>query len=120
MTGLSPAFLFSDGSSTSDAWVRDNTYTSLCVWALSLAYKKLHDSKESISRALELEQVSYILYKCGTFAHIDIYVYTYFYCVPMCVYIFGMVHPSTFERLKTQLVFDSSSNVLTLGVFLSD
>ena len=35
--------------------------------------------------------------------------------------IFGMVHPSTFERLKTQLVFFNSwSNVSTLGVFLSD
>ena len=31
--------------------------------------------------------------------------------------IFGMVHPSTFERLKTQFVFISSSNVSTLGVF---
>ena len=36
-------------------------------------------------------------------------------------FIFGMVHPSTFERLKTQLVsFNSWSNVSTLGVFLSD
>ena len=35
--------------------------------------------------------------------------------------IFGMVHPSTFERLKTQLFFfDSWSNVSILGVFLSD
>ena len=32
--------------------------------------------------------------------------------------IFGMVHPSTFERLKTQLVsFNSWSNVSTLGTF---
>jgi phosphorylase kinase alpha/beta subunit len=56
VTGLFPAFLLSDGSATSDAWVRDNTYTIMCVWALSIAYRKQHDTKENLARATELEQ----------------------------------------------------------------
>ena len=34
--------------------------------------------------------------------------------------VFGMVHPSTFERLKRLFVSVSSLNVSTLGVFFSD
>lgn len=57
VTGLFPAFLLSDGTTTSDAWVRDNTYTVMCLWALSIAYKKQHEVKENTARAVELEQV---------------------------------------------------------------
>ena len=32
--------------------------------------------------------------------------------------VFGMVHPSTFEHLKTQFVFVSSSNVSNLGILM--
>ena len=57
VTGLFPAFLLSDGTATSDAWVRDNTYTVMCVWALSIAFRKQHELKENTAKAVELEQV---------------------------------------------------------------
>ena len=54
VTGLVPA----DGSSTrSDAWVRDNVYCSIGVWALSLAYQKRSDTDEGRTKAYELGQV---------------------------------------------------------------
>ncbi len=45
------------------AWVRDNVYCILSVWALSLAYRKNADRDEDKAKAYELEQVgSCILY----------------------------------------------------------
>ncbi|XP_069374593.1 phosphorylase b kinase regulatory subunit alpha, skeletal muscle isoform isoform X6 [Paralichthys olivaceus] len=39
-----------------DAWVRDNVYSVLSVWALSLAYRKNADRDEDKAKAYELEQ----------------------------------------------------------------
>jgi len=39
------------------AWVRDNVYCILSVWALSLAYRKNADMDEDKAKAYELEQV---------------------------------------------------------------
>ncbi|XP_026208265.1 phosphorylase b kinase regulatory subunit alpha, skeletal muscle isoform isoform X2 [Anabas testudineus] len=39
-----------------DAWVRDNVYSILSVWALSLAYRKNADRDEDKAKAYELEQ----------------------------------------------------------------
>lgn len=39
------------------AWVRDNVYCILSVWALSLAYRKNADRDEDKAKAYELEQV---------------------------------------------------------------
>ncbi|KAL2079654.1 hypothetical protein ACEWY4_025398 [Coilia grayii] len=39
-----------------DAWVRDNVYSIVCVWALSLAYRKNADRDEDKAKAYELEQ----------------------------------------------------------------
>ncbi|RXN39402.1 phosphorylase b kinase regulatory subunit skeletal muscle isoform-like protein [Labeo rohita] len=39
------------------AWVRDNVYSILSVWALSLAYRKNADRDEDKAKAYELEQV---------------------------------------------------------------
>lgn len=39
------------------AWVRDNTYSVLAVWALALAYRKNADLDEDRAKAYELEQV---------------------------------------------------------------
>ncbi len=52
MTGLLPA-----SKDQSDAWVRDNVYSILSVWALSLAYRKNADRDEDKAKAYELEQV---------------------------------------------------------------
>ncbi|XP_036379065.1 phosphorylase b kinase regulatory subunit alpha, skeletal muscle isoform-like [Megalops cyprinoides] len=51
VTGLLPA---SDDSP--DAWVRDNVYCIVSVWALSLAYRKNADRDEDKAKAYELEQ----------------------------------------------------------------
>uniref|UniRef100_A0A3Q1IQU3 Phosphorylase b kinase regulatory subunit n=1 Tax=Anabas testudineus TaxID=64144 RepID=A0A3Q1IQU3_ANATE len=40
-----------------DAWVRDNVYSILSVWALSLAYRKNADRDEDKAKAYELEQL---------------------------------------------------------------
>lgn len=53
-----------------DAWVRDNVYSILAVWGLSLAYKKNADVDEDRARAHELTQVTDI-YKL--FRHIYMY-----------------------------------------------
>lgn len=53
MTGLLPG-----GPDHPDAWVRDNVYSILSVWALSLAYRKNADRDEDKAKAYELEQVS--------------------------------------------------------------
>lgn len=52
MTGLLPA-----SKEQPDAWVRDNVYSILSVWALSLAYRKNADRDEDKAKAYELEQV---------------------------------------------------------------
>jgi len=41
------------------AWVRDNVYSVLSMWALSLAYRKLADKDEDRAKAYELEQVCF-------------------------------------------------------------
>ncbi|XP_053328847.1 phosphorylase b kinase regulatory subunit alpha, skeletal muscle isoform isoform X4 [Spea bombifrons] len=51
VTGLLPA-----SCEEKDAWVRDNVYTVLAVWGLSLAYRKNADRDEDKAKAYELEQ----------------------------------------------------------------
>uniref|UniRef100_A0A8C9TG27 Phosphorylase b kinase regulatory subunit n=1 Tax=Scleropages formosus TaxID=113540 RepID=A0A8C9TG27_SCLFO len=51
VTGLLPA-----STDHPDAWVRDNVYSILAVWALSLAYRKNADRDEDKAKAYELEQ----------------------------------------------------------------
>lgn len=51
VTGLLPA-----SSQKTDAWVRDNVYSILSVWALGLAYRKNADRDEDKAKAYELEQ----------------------------------------------------------------
>lgn len=52
MTGLLPS-----SEENSHAWVRDNVYAILSVWALALAYRKTADLDEDRAKAYELEQV---------------------------------------------------------------
>lgn len=52
VTGLLPA-----SEEQPDAWVRDNVYSIISVWALSLAYRKNADRDEDKAKAYELEQV---------------------------------------------------------------
>lgn len=52
MTGLLPA-----STQKKDAWVRDNVYSVLAVWALGMAYRKNADRDEDKAKAYELEQV---------------------------------------------------------------
>lgn len=56
VTGLLPAT-----SEHQHAWVRDNVYSVLSMWALALAYRKLADKDEDRAKAYELEQVSPII-----------------------------------------------------------
>uniref|UniRef100_H2M1Y9 Phosphorylase b kinase regulatory subunit n=1 Tax=Oryzias latipes TaxID=8090 RepID=H2M1Y9_ORYLA len=51
VTGLLPGSL-----EQPDAWVRDNVYSIVSVWALSLAYRKNADRDEDKAKAYELEQ----------------------------------------------------------------
>ncbi|CAL8241380.1 unnamed protein product [Merluccius merluccius] len=51
VTGLLPA-----SEDQPDAWVRDNVYSVLAVWGLSLAYRKNADRDEDKAKAYELEQ----------------------------------------------------------------
>nr|XP_033802021.1 phosphorylase b kinase regulatory subunit alpha, skeletal muscle isoform isoform X2 [Geotrypetes seraphini] len=51
VTGLLPA-----SCDQRDAWVRDNVYSILAVWALGLAYRKNADRDEDKAKAYELEQ----------------------------------------------------------------
>lgn len=51
VTGLLPA-----SPDQPDAWVRDNVYSIVSVWALSLAYRKNADRDEDKAKAYELEQ----------------------------------------------------------------
>ncbi|CAG5117195.1 unnamed protein product [Candidula unifasciata] len=38
------------------SWVRDNVYCILCVWGLTLAFRKMSDSEEGKSKAYQLEK----------------------------------------------------------------
>ncbi|RXG73045.1 Phosphorylase b kinase regulatory subunit alpha, liver isoform [Armadillidium vulgare] len=51
VTGLLPA-----SSDNSHAWVRDNLYSVIAVWGLSMAYKKNADLDEDRAKTYELEQ----------------------------------------------------------------
>ncbi|XP_068455519.1 phosphorylase b kinase regulatory subunit alpha, liver isoform isoform X4 [Clinocottus analis] len=51
VTGLLPA-----SAQQQDAWVRDNVYSVLAVWALGMAYRKNADRDEDKAKAYELEQ----------------------------------------------------------------
>ncbi|XP_077597696.1 phosphorylase b kinase regulatory subunit alpha, skeletal muscle isoform isoform X2 [Stigmatopora nigra] len=51
VTGLLPG-----SGEQPDAWVRDNVYAIVSVWALSLAYRKNADRDEDKAKAYELEQ----------------------------------------------------------------
>ncbi|XP_041820510.1 phosphorylase b kinase regulatory subunit alpha, skeletal muscle isoform isoform X1 [Chelmon rostratus] len=51
VTGLLPA-----STDQPHSWVRDNVYSILSVWALSLAYRKNADRDEDKAKAYELEQ----------------------------------------------------------------
>ncbi|XP_078325718.1 phosphorylase b kinase regulatory subunit alpha, liver isoform-like isoform X6 [Crassostrea virginica] len=51
VTGLLPS-----SEENSHAWVRDNVYAILSVWALALAYRKTADLDEDRAKAYELEQ----------------------------------------------------------------
>ncbi|GLD64648.1 phosphorylase b kinase regulatory subunit alpha, skeletal muscle isoform isoform X3 [Lates japonicus] len=53
VTGLLPG-----STDQPDAWVRDNVYGILSVWALSLAYRKNADRDEDKAKAYELEQAA--------------------------------------------------------------
>ncbi|AFY69310.1 phosphorylase kinase alphabeta [Thalassoporum mexicanum PCC 7367] len=53
ITGLMPASTaITEHGNYTDAWVRDNVYSILCVWGLALAYRKLDENQ---GRAYELE-----------------------------------------------------------------
>jgi len=53
ITGLLPASTaVTDHGDYTDAWVRDNVYSILCVWGLALAYRKVDDDQ---GRTYELE-----------------------------------------------------------------
>ena len=51
-------FLGKPDSRFHDAWIRDNVYSIMCVWALSLAYKKSADYDEDKAKAHELAKAS--------------------------------------------------------------
>ena len=55
ITGL----IATDPKANDHAWVRDNCYSMLCVWGLSVAYRKHADQDEFQSIAYELERVSF-------------------------------------------------------------
>lgn len=55
VTGLLPSTF----TKNDHAWVRDNVYSILAVWALSMAYKKNADLDEDRAKTYELEQVSF-------------------------------------------------------------
>ena len=68
MSGLLPA-----SADHQHAWVRDNLYSILAVWGLSMAYKKTADLDEDRAKTYELEMVSlYLLY-----IYLNIYIYIF-------------------------------------------
>uniref|UniRef100_A0A673AY53 Phosphorylase b kinase regulatory subunit n=1 Tax=Sphaeramia orbicularis TaxID=375764 RepID=A0A673AY53_9TELE len=64
VTGLLPG-----STEMPDAWVRDNVYSIVSVWALSLAYRKNADRDEDKAKAYELEQVCVCLDKVEKFKY---------------------------------------------------
>lgn len=56
MTGLLPA-----SSTNKHAWIRDNVYSIMSVWAVSMAYKKNADMDEDRAKTYELEQVIFMI-----------------------------------------------------------
>ena len=50
ITGLLPSL----SQDYDHAWIRDNVYSILAVWALSLAYKKIADQSEDQAKTYEL------------------------------------------------------------------
>ncbi|KII64017.1 Phosphorylase b kinase regulatory subunit alpha, liver isoform [Thelohanellus kitauei] len=59
VTGLLPSSLFNGTSkpenSANFAWIRDNVYSILCVWSLSIGYRKISDLYDVTHRCKELE-----------------------------------------------------------------
>ncbi|KAI7697694.1 hypothetical protein SSS_07160 [Sarcoptes scabiei] len=55
VTGLLPS-LPTNSTLNEHAWVRDNLYSIMAVWALSMAYKKHTDLDEDRAKTYELEQ----------------------------------------------------------------
>ena len=55
VTGLLPANRNND-----HAWVRDNIYSIIAVWGLSMSYKKKADFDEDRAKTYELEQVFFL------------------------------------------------------------
>uniref|UniRef100_A0A8C3XHC4 Phosphorylase b kinase regulatory subunit n=1 Tax=Cyanoderma ruficeps TaxID=181631 RepID=A0A8C3XHC4_9PASS len=66
VTGLLPA-----SADHQDAWVRDNVYSILAVWALGLAYRKNADRDEDKAKAYELEQVGGSRSRRRGWCHVD-------------------------------------------------
>lgn len=69
VTGLLPPKInwntYKSGSSDyEDGWVRDNVYSILAVWGLSLAYNKNADMDEDRARAHELTQARHTCTTC--------------------------------------------------------
>jgi len=54
VTGLFPA-----SPTNKHAWIRDNVYSILSVWGLSMAYKKNADMDDDRAKTYELEQVKW-------------------------------------------------------------
>ena len=54
VTGLLPAHQIS--GCEEHAWIRDNVYSIMSVWALAMAYKNKSDRQEDQSRAFLLEK----------------------------------------------------------------
>lgn len=67
MTGLFPA-----SQENHHAWIRDNVYSVLAVWGLSLAYKKVADIDDDRAKTYELEQVSIDCVFCSIDSNVDV------------------------------------------------
>ena len=61
VTNLLPPFIAKDGTPGGQykghAWIRDNVYCVLPIWAMSLAYRSHGEGEEGRHRANELEKV---------------------------------------------------------------
>ena len=71
MTGLVPAFLYTDGTpgwASNDAWVRDSVYTCISIWGTSIAFRRQADTEEDRLTAFQLEQVK----KCLLSSYCDV------------------------------------------------
>ncbi|XP_023325881.1 probable phosphorylase b kinase regulatory subunit alpha [Eurytemora carolleeae] len=56
VTGLLPAYQVT--GSEHHAWVRDNVYSVSAVWALALAYRRVHDKEDEKNKLFQLEQAA--------------------------------------------------------------